>query len=189
MNAGRVSRSSRRQSQLGDGGGGARGRSALRAALGRLCAASRRRSRAVMSSPPALSRLAARVDPFIVMDVMSAAARIEAAGGSVTHMEVGQPSAPTPASIRAAAANALTDGRIGYTEALGVPSLRERIARHYRDAYGMNVPSSRVVVTTGSSGGFILPFGLSCLSQHPRRARARAGRHRGRRREPLCADA
>ncbi|MET0605411.1 MAG: aminotransferase class I/II-fold pyridoxal phosphate-dependent enzyme [Beijerinckiaceae bacterium] len=115
---------------------------------------------------PAISELAARVDPFIVMDVMSAAARIEANGGSVTHMEVGQPSAPTPASIRAAAAHALADGRIGYTEALGIPSLRERIARHYRD-YGVDAPASRIVVTTGSSGGFLLAF-LACFARGAR---------------------
>ena len=116
-----------------------------------------------MNSAPSISQLAGKVDPFIVMDVMSAAARIEANGGSVTHMEVGQPSAPTPASIRAAAARALDDGRIGYTEALGIPSLRERIAQHYRDAYGVAIPASRIVVTTGSSGGFILAF-LACFA-------------------------
>ena len=64
------------------------------------------------------------------MDVMAAAERIEHAGREVIHMEVGQPSAPTPASIRAAAAQALADGRIGYTQALGIRSLRARIARH-----------------------------------------------------------
>ena len=64
------------------------------------------------------------VPPFIVMDVMAAAARIEAAGGHVIHMEVGQPAAPAPATAIAAAQAALANGRIGYTEALGIPSLR-----------------------------------------------------------------
>ncbi|MEN5083437.1 aminotransferase class I/II-fold pyridoxal phosphate-dependent enzyme [Bosea sp. TWI1241] len=96
------------------------------------------------------------------MDVMNAAAAIERTGGSVVHMEVGQPSAPTPASIRSAAGRALEDGRIGYTQALGIPSLRARIARHYHDSYGVSVPPERVVVTTGSSGGFILAF-LACF--------------------------
>ena len=77
-------------------------------------------------------------------------------------MEVGQPSAPTPASIRAATARALEDGRIGYTQALGTDSLRARIARHYAQAYGVEVAAERVVVTTGSSGGFILTF-LACF--------------------------
>ena len=98
------------------------------------------------------------VPPFMVMDVMSAAERIEAAGGHVIHMEVGQPSAPAPKTARLAAQRALETGRIDYTSALGIPSLRERIARHYRDAYRCQVDPSRVVVTTGSSGAFILAF-------------------------------
>jgi aspartate/methionine/tyrosine aminotransferase len=98
------------------------------------------------------------VPPFMVMDVMAAAARIEAAGGHVIHMEVGQPAAGAPKTAIAAAHAALEAGRIDYTSALGIPSLRERIARHYRDAYGRDVSPERVVVTTGSSGGFILAF-------------------------------
>ncbi len=98
------------------------------------------------------------VPPFMVMDVMAAAARIEAAGGHVIHMEVGQPAAGAPKTAIAAARAALEAGRIDYTSALGIPSLRERIARHYRDAYGCDVSPERIVVTTGSSGGFILAF-------------------------------
>ncbi len=98
------------------------------------------------------------VPPFMVMDVMAAAARIEAAGGHVIHMEVGQPAAGAPKTAIAAAHAALEAGRIDYTSALGIPSLRERIARHYRDAHGCDVSPDRIVVTTGSSGGFILAF-------------------------------
>src|SRR5436305_4048914 len=98
------------------------------------------------------------VPPFMVMDVMAAAARIEAAGGHVIHMEVGQPGAPAPKVAIAAAQAALEDGRIDYTSALGIPSLRARIARHYRDTYGASVDPERIVITTGSSGGFILAF-------------------------------
>lgn len=98
------------------------------------------------------------VPPFMVMDVMAAAARIEAAGGHVIHMEVGQPAAGAPRTAIAAAQAALQAGRIDYTSALGIPSLRERIARHYRDAYSCTVSPDRIVVTTGSSGGFILAF-------------------------------
>jgi aspartate/methionine/tyrosine aminotransferase len=94
----------------------------------------------------------------MVMDVMAAAARIEAAGGHVIHMEVGQPDAPAPKAAIAAAHAALERGRIDYTSALGMPSLRARIARHYRDAYGCAVDPERIVVTTGSSGAFILAF-------------------------------
>ena len=98
------------------------------------------------------------VPPFMVMDVMAAAARIEAAGGHVIHMEVGQPAASAPQTAISAAHAALATGRIDYTSALGSPSLRQRIATHYRDAYGASVDPERIVVTTGSSGGFILAF-------------------------------
>ncbi|WP_223967883.1 pyridoxal phosphate-dependent aminotransferase [Bradyrhizobium sp. RD5-C2] len=98
------------------------------------------------------------VPPFMVMDVMAAAARIEAAGGHVIHMEVGQPAEGAPKPAIAAAQAALAGGRIDYTSALGIPSLRARIARHYRDTYGCAVDAERIIVTTGSSGGFILAF-------------------------------
>ncbi|MGA8902119.1 pyridoxal phosphate-dependent aminotransferase [Bradyrhizobium sp.] len=98
------------------------------------------------------------VPPFMVMDVMAAAARIEAAGGHVIHMEVGQPAASAPKTAILAARAALDSGRIDYTAALGTPSLRERIARHYRDSYGFAVDPGRIVVTTGSSAAFILAF-------------------------------
>ena len=75
------------------------------------------------------------VPPFMVMDVMAAAARIEAAGGHVIHMEVGQPWAQAPKAAIAAARAALDGGRIDYTSALGVPSLRQRIAGPYRETY------------------------------------------------------
>src|SRR5688500_10140490 len=107
---------------------------------------------------PQLARRAGRVTPFLAMDVLAAAAAKERRGDSVVHMEVGQPSAPAPQQAREAARAALADGRIGYTEALGLAALRERIARHYREAYGVAVPPERVVVTTGSSAGFVLAF-------------------------------
>ncbi len=97
------------------------------------------------------------VPPFMVMDVMAAAARLEAAGVDVIHMEVGQPAAPAPACALAAARAAL-GGPLAYTEALGIPSLRRRIARHYAETHGIDVDPAQVVVTTGSSAGFILAF-------------------------------
>lgn len=98
------------------------------------------------------------VPPFMVMDVMSAAARIEAAGGQVIHLEVGQPFAPAPRTAIAAAQSVLASGRVAYTEALGIPSLRRRIARHYREQYGCDLDPDRIAVTTGSSGAFTLAF-------------------------------
>src|SRR5215218_3796980 len=98
------------------------------------------------------------VPPFVVMDVMAAAARLEAQGRRIIHMEVGQPAAPAPRTALEATRAALSSGRLGYTEALGIPSLRARIARHYAEAYGLEIAAEQVIVTTGSSAGFILAF-------------------------------
>ncbi len=98
------------------------------------------------------------ISPFIVMEVMKAANEREAAGGDVLHLEVGQPSTSAPRGVLEAAKAALSEDRLGYTEALGIPELRARIAQHYRDYYGVTVPERRIVVTTGSSGGFLLGF-------------------------------
>jgi aspartate/methionine/tyrosine aminotransferase len=107
---------------------------------------------------PKVSRRSEAVDPFIVMDVMAAAAEKEAAGDTVIHLEVGQPSTPAPKGALAAAHAALDADRIGYVAALGMPALRERIARHYRETYDAEVSPEQVIVTTGSSGGFPLAF-------------------------------
>lgn len=98
------------------------------------------------------------VAPFLVMDMLREANRMEADGRDVVHMEVGQPSGPPAQKVAEAAQRALAEGRIGYTEALGMPQLRHRIAAHYKDAYGLDIDPARVVVTTGSSAGFILAF-------------------------------
>lgn len=98
------------------------------------------------------------IQPFLAMDVMSAANRLEAAGQDVVHMEVGQPGAPAPQIVRDAAAKALLDGRIGYTDALGLKPLREKIAAYYSSHHGLEVSPDRIAVTTGSSAGFNLAF-------------------------------
>ncbi len=98
------------------------------------------------------------IQPFIVMDVMRAAADREHAGERVLHMEVGQPGAPAPAAVVDAAKAALADGQLGYTEAFGNRRLRQRIAAYYADAHGLSVPMERIAVTTGSSAGFNLAF-------------------------------
>lgn len=102
--------------------------------------------------------LRSRVAPFLAMDVLAAAGRLERSGASIVHMEAGEPAAPAPRVAREAAMRALESGRIGYTEALGRPSLRERIARHYAETYGVDLAPERVAVTTGSSAGFLLSF-------------------------------
>jgi aspartate/methionine/tyrosine aminotransferase len=98
------------------------------------------------------------IAPFMVMDVMNAAAALENEGRSIIHAEVGQPSVATPLSIRNAVKTALDEGKIGYTLALGLPALRARIAQHYAQHYGVSVALEQVCVTMGSSSAFILSF-------------------------------
>lgn len=110
--------------------------------------------------PPAQLTVAARaaVPPFHVMDVWAAAAERQRTHGDLVNLSAGQPSTPAPAAVRAAAAAALDGDVLGYTVALGIPELREAIAGHYARTYALNVPPEQVVVTTGSSGGFLLAF-------------------------------
>lgn len=105
-------------------------------------------------------KVAARgvVPPFIAMDVLRAANERAAAGADVLHLEVGQPGTPAPARVIEAAHAALEHDLIGYTDALGIPPLRQALAEQYRAIYGVEVDPARVVVTTGSSGGFLLAF-------------------------------
>ena len=99
------------------------------------------------------------VDPFIVMDVMEAARQAESAGRDIVHMEVGQPGTPAPRGATEALARSIGGGdALGYTVALGLPALRERIARLYGERYDVDVDPARVIVTAGSSGAFVLSF-------------------------------
>ena len=98
------------------------------------------------------------VDPFIVMDVMQAASAAEEAGRHIIHMEVGQPGTGAPKGAAAALAKAMGEGALGYTVALGLPALRARIAQMYGEWYNVDLDPARVVITPGSSGGFLLAF-------------------------------
>ncbi len=98
------------------------------------------------------------ISPFIVMDVMRAAHERAAAGEDVLHLEVGQPGTSAPAAVLDAAKRALDRERLGYTDAVGIPPLRARIAQHYRETYGVEVEPDRIMITPGSSGGFLLSF-------------------------------
>lgn len=100
----------------------------------------------------------AAVEPFRAMDVLAAANALEAEGREILHLEVGQPAAPPPPAVSAAAKACLDGGRIGYTDTLGIPALRRAIAESYQDLYGLAVDPGRVAVTAGSSGGFLLAF-------------------------------
>ena len=98
------------------------------------------------------------INPFYVMEVMRAAEEREAAGGEVLHLEVGQPSTSAPAGVIRAARAALESDVLGYTTAAGLEPLRARLSDHYRSWYGAEVDPSRVVVTLGASGAFVLAF-------------------------------
>lgn len=114
-----------------------------------------------MHRPPGSTPLASRrsnIASFIAMDVMREAKTLARDGAEIVHCEVGEPGAAPPRAVREAAIAALSGGRVSYTEALGIPALREAIARNYATKYGVHVDASRVIVTTGSSGGFVLGF-------------------------------
>ena len=98
------------------------------------------------------------IPPFIVMDVMRAANERAASGSDVLHLEVGQPSSPAPKKVIETAQFVLDDDKLGYTDALGISLLREKISGYYRDTYGVNLDPKRIVITTGSSGGLLLSF-------------------------------
>jgi len=100
----------------------------------------------------------ALVPPFIAMDVLREANELAAGGADVIHLEVGQPSTPAPRAVVAAAEAALRREVLGYTDALGLPVLREAIARHYQRTYRVVIDPARIIVTTGSSAGFVLAF-------------------------------
>ena len=106
-------------------------------------------------SPSARSDVA----PFLAMEVLSAAVAEERAGRDIAHLEVGQPGAAAPQVAREAVIAAMNSGQsLGYTEALGIRPLRERIARMYAEVHGVEVSADQIVITTGSSGGFLLSF-------------------------------
>jgi aspartate/methionine/tyrosine aminotransferase len=116
----------------------------------------------------------AAIAPFHVMDVWAAAAQRQRTHGDLVNLSAGQPSTPAPAPVRAAAVAALGSEVLGYTVALGIPELRAAVAGHYGRTYGLDVAPDEVVLTTGSSGGFLLAF-LAAFDVGDRVAMARPG--------------
>src|SRR5450432_2899217 len=109
-------------------------------------------------SPHIATRMAG-IEPFHVVVLINRAKELEAQGRSISNMVVGEPDAPTPPLIAAAGIRAIEGGRIGYTSSLGIAELRDGIAVWYHTRYGVEVPRSRVIVTTGSSGALLLTMG------------------------------
>ncbi len=116
----------------------------------------------------------AGIPPFYVMDVWLAAAQRQRSHGDLVNLSAGQPGAGAAAAVLAAAERALRTSPLGYTVALGIPELREAIAASYADRYGLDVGVDDVVITTGSSGGFLLTF-LACFDVGDRVAIASPG--------------
>jgi aspartate/methionine/tyrosine aminotransferase len=129
-----------------------------------------------MSASPTLFTVASRaaVPPFHVMDLLAAASERARTHGDRLNLVAGQPASPAPAPVRAAARRALEEQVLGYTVAPGIPELREAIARHHERMHGLSVGLEDVVVTTGSSGGFLLAF-LAAFEAGDRVALARPG--------------
>lgn len=100
-----------------------------------------------------------RIDPFLVMDVQDRALELEAKGRRIIHMEIGQPDFPAPPQVAAAAIEAIRSRRLEYTASIGIPQLRQAISDYYRRHLGISVAPSRIVVTAGASGGFLLVLG------------------------------
>lgn len=107
---------------------------------------------------PLSASLRSAIDAFVVMDIMREANARQAMGEDIIHMEVGQPGTAAPRLVRDAVKREIDRGPLGYTDALGLPALRERIAAHYLESYGLDVSPFRIIVTTGSSAGFVLAF-------------------------------
>jgi aspartate/methionine/tyrosine aminotransferase len=129
-----------------------------------------------VTTHPTLPGAAARalIPPFHVMDVWAAAGERQREFGDLVNLSAGQPSTPAPEAVRAAATAALKEQVLGYTVALGIPELRAAISGHYARTYDLDVPAEKVVVTTGSSGGFLLAF-LAAFDAGDRVAMARPG--------------
>ena len=98
------------------------------------------------------------VDPFIVMDVMENARNAEERGKDIVHMEVGQPGTPAPIDAQKELIKIMKNDSLGYTVALGIPELRQRISQLYGDWYNLDLNPNRIIITSGSSAGFILSF-------------------------------
>jgi aspartate/methionine/tyrosine aminotransferase len=113
-----------------------------------------------MSKLRLTARRAAEIEPFEVMDVLARAHALEAAGRRVVHMEIGEPDFTAPPAVVEAGVRALRGGLTAYTATLGLPALRETIASHYENKFGMTVEASRIAVTAGASGGLLTAAAL-----------------------------
>ena len=106
-----------------------------------------------------VSRRATEIRPFVVMDIVARAKELESAGRDIVRLEIGDPDFPTPDVITKAAEAAMADGSTHYTQAAGLPDLREALSVRYREHYGVEVDPENIVVTQGTSPAMLLLFG------------------------------
>jgi aspartate/methionine/tyrosine aminotransferase len=114
----------------------------------------------VAGKAPLLAQRVTAIAPFHVMELLARARELEAAGRTIVHMEIGEPDFPTAKPICDAGIRAIESGKLFYTPALGIPELRAAISRFYRGRYGVDVPASRIIVTSGASGALLLAIGV-----------------------------
>ncbi len=107
-----------------------------------------------------LARRVSEVAPFHVMELLARARELEAGGRTIVHMEIGEPDFPTAKPICDAGIRAIESGKHFYTPALGIPELRAAIARFYRERYSVEVPASRIIITSGASGALLLAISV-----------------------------
>lgn len=105
-----------------------------------------------------LSRRALDVKPFLAMEIMERAKELEAAGRDIIYLCLGEPDLPTPKPISDAAIRAIEAGSTTYTHSLGLPEIRQAIAAHYLQRYGVTVEPSRILVSAGTSPLMLLLF-------------------------------
>ena len=98
------------------------------------------------------------IKPFLVMDVLEAAKRLEAKGEDIVHLEIGEPDFDTPQCIKDAACRALEQGETGYTHSQGLAELREAICEEYLSRYGVSVDPEQIIVASGTSPALLLCF-------------------------------
>src|SRR3954470_16783631 len=110
--------------------------------------------------PKLTARRVEEIQPFEVMDVLARAHALEAQGRRVVHMEIGEPDFTAPEPVVEAGVRALREGRTAYTATLGLPALREAIARHYQDRFSTAVSAERIAITAGASGGLMTTAAL-----------------------------
>ncbi len=114
--------------------------------------------------PGGFARRTADIEPFRVVEVLTRATALAAAGRDILHLAAGEPDFPTAAPIVEAGREALARGATGYTQAAGIPALREAISRYYATDYGLDIPPARIMVTAGASGALLL---VSALLMNP----------------------